>query len=153
MGIFNDISGCSFGRWKVLNFNYKKRVGNYYYQMWDCLCVCGNKKIVEGRSLKKGSSISCGCYNREVTRSLSGINSVHWKKKKLGYWGIHQWLYKYFGKANKCEGKNCRKNSNIFNWSLKKKCKYERKRNNFIQLCRSCHMIYDNSKKNLYGFY
>ncbi|HDX9500141.1 TPA: AP2 domain-containing protein, partial [Bacillus thuringiensis] len=31
--------------------------------MWNCLCDCGNERVVDGYSLSKGSSKSCGCNN------------------------------------------------------------------------------------------
>ena len=62
--------------------------------------------------------------------------------KKL-YNHIHHWLNKKFGKADKCENKKCNKKSKVYQWALKKKCKYKKKRGNFKQLCRSCHAKYD----------
>lgn len=57
-----------------------KRVGRLYVEsrapdyispsgvrasMWNCICDCGNRKIVAGSALKRGATKSCGCYNRE----------------------------------------------------------------------------------------
>src|SRR6185312_5937934 len=65
------------------------------------------------------------------------------------YRQIHFWLKKSFGKANKCESFDCRKISNIFEWALKKGFRHEFKKENYVQLCRSCHRRYDmtNQKK------
>jgi hypothetical protein len=145
MANFIDLTNKNFGRWTVVGFNHTKKTDKYTYQMWDCLCSCGSKKVVEGSSLKKGNSVSCGCYNKESIPK--GKNHYQWKEKP-GYWAIHVWLRKHFGKPCICEGENCRKNSNSFNWALKKGMKYERSRDNFIRLCRSCHMVYDDTKRN-----
>lgn len=59
------------------------------------------------------------------------------------YWTIHQWLAKNFGKANMCEGEQCNGKSKVYDWALKKGKDYEKNRDNFINLCRSCHKKYD----------
>jgi len=59
------------------------------------------------------------------------------------YREIHWWLAKNFGKANHCENPNCKHKSNNFNWALKKDKEYDFIRENFMQLCRSCHILYD----------
>ena len=64
-----------------------------------------------------------------------------------GYWSIHQWLYDNFGKANHCENPECLGLSKIFHWAKKVGCEYERKRENFMQLCVKCHSLYDFTKE------
>lgn len=61
----------------------------------------------------------------------------------IGYSGVHLWLYKEFGYALCCENLYCQKRSIVFEWSLIKGKEYERNRENFWQLCKSCHIIYD----------
>lgn len=39
-----------------------------YRKYWNCICDCGNKRIVRGGHLKDGSSKSCGCLVSEVNR-------------------------------------------------------------------------------------
>lgn len=53
-----DLTGLRFGAWSVLeclgpcqNHNIK----------WLCLCDCGTRKAIEGGSLKRGLTNSCGC--------------------------------------------------------------------------------------------
>lgn len=43
---------------------------------WRCVCKCGNEPIVEGNNLRNGTTVSCGCFRREIferqhERSLS----------------------------------------------------------------------------------
>ena len=71
-----------------------------------------------------------------------GKNHYHWKKNP-NYDTIHAWIIANFGTANRCEGINCKKISKNYNWCLKKGYKHERKIQNYIQLCISCHRIYD----------
>jgi hypothetical protein len=63
---------------------------------------------------------------------------------------IHSWLRHNFGRATFCE--QCHLDSKRYQYALiKGKC-YEKKRENFIWLCVSCHKKYDvtsKSRKNL----
>jgi hypothetical protein len=140
-----NLEGQKFNRWNVISFNRKKSIGKYHYQMWNCQCDCGKTGVIEGSSLKKGTSKSCGCLIKDNCKK--GSEHYQWKDKGLGYWGVHQWLRKHYGKADRCEsesiGMNCDCISEVFNWSKLKGKKYERKRENFIRMCRGCHNRYD----------
>ena len=72
--------------------------------------------------------------------------SIHhnWKGDNINYHGIHAWLKREFGKANKCENKACKYgNPKRFEWALIKGKTYKRRISHFIQLCKSCHLKYD----------
>lgn len=57
---------------------------------------------------------------------------------------IHWWLKKNFGKASKCESLTCdKKPARRYEWALRPNMKYERNRDNFMQLCKSCHIKMD----------
>jgi hypothetical protein len=62
---------------------------------------------------------------------------------KSFYASVHYWLKYHYGKATKCEGKECRGKSKNYSWAKLRDKKYDYKRENFIQLCRSCHGRYD----------
>lgn len=144
MAQFSDLKGQRFGRWLVLSFSHRKDCGKYHYQMFNCRCDCGNERIVESTSLKKGNSVSCGCYRLETLPR--GQKSYQWKTNP-GYSAIHIWLGRHYGRASVCEsgiiGRVCTGNSNTFEWAKLKGKDYERDRNNFIQLCKGCHNSYD----------
>lgn len=53
----DDISGKKFGKLLVIKISPTEH-GDAYFE---CLCDCGNKKIVRGVDLKRGSVKSCGC--------------------------------------------------------------------------------------------
>ena len=81
---------------------------------------------------------------------LKGEKNPSWAGNKITYKGIHHWLNREFGKAKKCE--NCRtRKAKLYEWSKLKNKQYKRKRENFWQLCRSCHIIYDWSKRYGHG--
>lgn len=71
---------------------------------------------------------------------------------KKEYTAIHKWLRDNYGKANHCE--QCSNPAKRFDWALKKNCNYEKNKNSFIQLCRSCHLKYDftQDRKNKIAF-
>lgn len=63
MGAFNDLTGKRFGRLIVLERAATKKHKTY----WRCRCDCGNETSVLADSLRRGSTKSCGCLNRETT--------------------------------------------------------------------------------------
>jgi hypothetical protein len=81
-----------------------------------------------------------------LSQKMKG-NNFGWKGDKIGYHGIHAWLRREFGKANKCENINCEHKSKRFNYALLREHKMERKKENFWMLCQSCHEKYDITKK------
>jgi len=58
--------GRKFNRWLVLSQSYStfdkngKTVFRYL-----CQCECGTERVVLARNLRKGISVSCGCYQKE----------------------------------------------------------------------------------------
>lgn len=63
MGNFIDLTGQKFGRLTVI-----ERAENRGNQtMWFCRCECGNAKVIAGNALKGGATVSCGCYQKEMT--------------------------------------------------------------------------------------
>jgi len=63
--------------------------------------------------------------------------------KNPGYYAVHKWLKKHFGKADICEGEDCSGISNNYQWCLKHNCNYIKDRDCFLKLCVSCHRKYD----------
>ena len=56
--------GQTFGHWQVIRFAETEKPGDYYL----CRCICGKEKVVEGGSLRKGTSNSCGCQAKKAVR-------------------------------------------------------------------------------------
>lgn len=61
MGAFRDLSGQKFNRLTAIRIA-EKRGKNYYYE---CICDCGNRKLVRAGQLTSGGTKSCGCLQRE----------------------------------------------------------------------------------------
>ena len=69
MNKFNDITGERFGYLTAI-----KKVGfKNKSTLWECKCDCGNTTIVQYTNLKKGRTVSCGCWNnkKRFTHKLS----------------------------------------------------------------------------------
>ena len=88
-----NLQGLRFGRLSVLD-RVKRPSSVQTY--WRCICDCGKVKIVNGRYLRDGQIISCGCYNREQT---SLMKRTHGKTKTREY---RSWA----GMINRCENPN-----------------------------------------------
>lgn len=60
-----------YGRLTVI-----RRVENHgQYTYWECICDCGNKTYVTGRSLTSGHTKSCGCLQREKASEIAARGS------------------------------------------------------------------------------
>ena len=80
-------------------------------------------------------------WSNEERIRRSGRGSHMWKEDSKNYYTIHSWLIKNFVKPEHCE--HCGKFAKRIEWALIKGFSYEKKRENFIPLCRSCHARYD----------
>ncbi len=89
MGKLTDLTGEVFGRLTVLN-----RAPNKVYEngrvkvFWNCLCSCGNIKTIAADNLKRGDSLSCGCYNKEVLMKNKCMLKERYPKECNAYRGM-----------------------------------------------------------------
>lgn len=74
-----DISGQSFGRWKVLGRAGSTERGQ---AVFSCVCECGTSRAVVGKELRSGRSKSCGCLFRE---EVSRRRYVHGQTRTAEY--------------------------------------------------------------------
>lgn len=63
---FNDLTGVKFGRWTAKEYQGQKR--------WLCVCDCGNTDTIATTHLRRGSSKSCGCLQKE---GIAARNKKH----------------------------------------------------------------------------
>lgn len=59
------MSKLKFGNWSVLYGPCQNNLN------WLCVCDCGTQKEVNIQNLKRGLSVSCGCYRALITKSRS----------------------------------------------------------------------------------
>ena len=62
-----DLTGKKFGKLSVIKHFKKTKDGAH---LWLCKCECGKKRIVRGYSLRKGITVSCGCFAKEKSRHI-----------------------------------------------------------------------------------
>lgn len=63
---FIDLTGKRFGRLVAVKRHGETHKGEF--AKWDCLCDCGNQKIVSSECLRYGRTKSCGCMQRELAK-------------------------------------------------------------------------------------
>lgn len=83
-----DISGQKFVRYAVM----RRAHGSY----WVCQCDCGNTRIVDGRTLRAGTSRSCGCLGHEETVQRETVHGLTGHPLHMVWKGM----------IDRCENKN-----------------------------------------------
>jgi hypothetical protein len=87
-----DFVGKSFGRWTVIN--YAGTASGH--SQWYCRCLCGTKRNVMQSRLLRGTSTSCGCWQKENARDLNTKHGM-WKSSEYRIWA---------GLVNRCTNPN-----------------------------------------------
>lgn len=83
---FKDLTGKVFGRLTVINYGgIQINNSNDTRSIWNCECSCGNKTVVPGHYLTKGSVSSCGCLGKE-SRSKNGKSHFRGYEDITGAW-------------------------------------------------------------------
>lgn len=68
-----DITGQTFGRLTALGPVSLSKYGRYE---WHCRCQCGAELIVAGECLRRGSTQSCGCLQKERTGNATRTHGL-----------------------------------------------------------------------------
>jgi hypothetical protein len=92
-----------------------------------------NKGIIGYSTKKKGKKYP----------HTSREGSHNWKGDKVGYLGLHNWIFQNWGSAKKHLCEIC--SLPAYDWANKNH-KYKRNRNDWMTLCRKCHHHYDEEK-------
>lgn len=58
-----DRTGIRYGRLVAVSLTDKRATNGSAY--WLCRCDCGKEKEIDGASLDRGDSQSCGCFHKE----------------------------------------------------------------------------------------
>lgn len=67
---YSNLTGNRYGRLVVVSKASKPKNVKNGSQYWNVVCDCGVEKVVSTNPLKNGTTISCGCYNKEVNRKI-----------------------------------------------------------------------------------
>lgn len=92
MGKVKDLTGQRFGRWTAIECTGRNKSGG---AMWLCRCDCGTVRVIDGRSLRDGTSKSCGCLSKELSKNRKTNYKHGGKSDRLyGVWnGIKDRCY------------------------------------------------------------
>ncbi len=88
MGIFSqrrDLTGQRFGKLFVQSFSH---VDSNKKPRWNCLCDCGNVKVMPSQPLTSGNYTSCGCQKKEILERVNTsriMDMTGWKSGFLTY--------------------------------------------------------------------
>ena len=75
------------------------------------------------------------------------MKRINQKEHKSLYLSIHSWLRYHHGKASKCEMPTCKKISKTYDWALKTNEQHAKDISKYLQLCRACHIKYDETEE------
>lgn len=73
MSAVNNLLGRRFGKLIVLDRAENDRFGK---ARWLCQCDCGNTKIINGSSLIRGLTVSCGCYKAQKLKEYNESKTI-----------------------------------------------------------------------------
>lgn len=77
-----DLTGKRYGKLTVIR-RYPEDCNGH--PAWECICDCGNRKIVEGALLRYGVVKSCGCLRAEQNRNTKTTHGMA-KSKLYAVW-------------------------------------------------------------------
>lgn len=82
-----DLTGLRYGRLTVLSRAPQR--GRSRGARWHCVCDCGTKKETSALSLRKGVTVSCGCFadekRRENIKAAHAVMTSHGMTKTSEY--------------------------------------------------------------------
>jgi len=77
----NITVGSSFGKWKVISVGHRPEgsLSRAKYFLCECQCPAKTRRMVIGRSLREGTSKSCGCIGPSQNTGKNEINKTYGK--------------------------------------------------------------------------
>jgi hypothetical protein len=144
--ISQDLTGQKFGRLTIISKHSQYKNGRWKY---NCICDCGNEKIVLSSSLKNGNTQSCGCYNKERSiETNSGENHPNWRggitpQNQLDRNHLFNIINPLVRERDKYTCQKCSQYKgwlevhHIFDFATYEELRFEI--DNLITLCKNCH--------------
>lgn len=130
-----DWTNHRFGRLQVIKFvGLLKRNKRSIYQ-WECLCDCGNNKVLDIADLKKGSTNSCGCFRKQFQSDV--------KKLPDGIAAANNLYYSYKIKCGEKRGYDFKLTKGEFLVLTKQNCYYCNKPPSQIKKAKHSNYIYN----------
>lgn len=77
-----DLVGQKFGQLTVLSESPRRMAGRI---SWNCLCTCGNQKIITSQALKSGKTKSCGCLRKKNGNKMQNLSGRKFKRLTVLY--------------------------------------------------------------------
>lgn len=82
---FDDITGQRFGKLIAIKVDHVKKDNNGNNNIfWLCHCDCGNDKVVQGDVLRRGETVSCGCYQAQQSSIRAAERTVDLLGRRFG---------------------------------------------------------------------
>lgn len=114
---FKDRTNETYGRLTVLSHAGKDSRNKH---LWNCLCSCGNIKVVVGDNLSSKKSKSCGCLKTEIL-SKNGCQYGLSENREKALLTVQ---YSHLKRRNKSKGFKEIISFNLFSKLVKQPCKY-----------------------------
>jgi len=92
-----EMTGKRFGKMTVLSRSDRVR-GKERAIFWNCVCDCGNHRVVSGTSLRSGQIVTCGCSRQDPERIINRV-----KKQVINRFdrAVNMFLHRYQQQAQK----------------------------------------------------
>ncbi len=85
-----NLLGQTFNRLTVIRFSHWNKTQQSY---WECLCECGDTKVIAGRHITSGKTRSCGCLGKE-TSIQNGYKTKHGDARTAEYMAYYKARYR-----------------------------------------------------------
>ena len=116
MGVKQSLEGKRFGKLVVLAEHPER--GKRGEVLWVCKCDCGNTKIINGNSLRRGASTTCGCSTVKHRMHGTRLYRIFEGMLKRCYNPRHRWYKRYGGRGIRICDEWIENRGAFFSWAM-----------------------------------